>query len=91
MSDRIRIFKHEAVPECGSFEVRFPDGRESLFFYSDNIPARRLRQDMMDRETAPETEGSSEGCSGSFLTLAQRMEFPDDIRRATPPWGSRSP
>ena len=91
MSDRIRIFKHEAIPGSGSFEVRFPDGRESLFFYWDNIPARRLRRDMMDRETALETEGSSEGCSGSFLKLAQRMEFPDDIRRATPPWGSRSP
>ena len=39
----------------GSFEVRFADGRESLFFYWDNIPARRLRRDMMDRETALET------------------------------------
>ena len=35
-------------------EVRF-HGRESLFFYWGNIPARRLRQDMMDRETALET------------------------------------
>ena len=55
MSDRIRIFEHEAVRRCGSFEVRFPDGRESLFFYWDNIPARRLRRDLMDRETALET------------------------------------
>jgi hypothetical protein len=23
---KIRIIKHEAVPECGSYEVRFPDG-----------------------------------------------------------------
>jgi len=50
MKDRIRIFKHQAVPGGGSFEVRFADGRESLFFYWDNIPARRLRRDMMDRE-----------------------------------------
>ena len=35
MSDRIRIFKHQAVPGSGSFEVRFPDARESLFFYWD--------------------------------------------------------
>ena len=55
MSDRIRIFKHEAIPGSGSIEVQFPDGRESLFFYWDNIPARRLRRDMMDRETALET------------------------------------
>jgi hypothetical protein len=27
MTDRIRIIKHEAVPDCGSFEVRFPDDR----------------------------------------------------------------
>ena len=54
MKDRIRIFKHQAVPGGRSFEVRFADGRESLFFYWDNIPARRLRRDMMDRETAME-------------------------------------
>jgi hypothetical protein len=54
MSDRIRIIKHEALPGCGSFEVRLPD-RPSLFFYWDNIPARRLRRDMMDRDTALET------------------------------------
>jgi hypothetical protein len=29
MPDRIRIIKHEAVPQTGSFEVRFADGRES--------------------------------------------------------------
>jgi len=23
---RVRIIKHEAVPKCGSFEVRFADG-----------------------------------------------------------------
>jgi hypothetical protein len=22
----IRLIKHEAIPKCGSFEVRFPDG-----------------------------------------------------------------
>jgi hypothetical protein len=27
MTNRIRILKHEAVKDCGSFEVRFPDGR----------------------------------------------------------------
>ena len=33
MTDRIRIIKHEAVPDCGSYEVRFGDGRASKFFY----------------------------------------------------------
>ena len=54
MSDRIPIIKQEAVPGCGSSEVRFPDDRPSRFFYWDGIPARRLRPDLMDRETALE-------------------------------------
>ena len=29
MTGRIRIRKYEAVPGCGSFEVRFPEGRPS--------------------------------------------------------------
>ncbi len=28
----IRLIKHEAVPTCGSFEVRFADGRPSRYF-----------------------------------------------------------
>jgi len=48
----IRIIKHEAVPLCGSFEVRFPDGRPSRFFYWDELPSRRLTLDLVDRETA---------------------------------------
>ena len=39
MPNRIRIIKHEAVPDCGSFEVRFGDGRASKFFYWDDLPA----------------------------------------------------
>jgi len=26
---KVRLIKHEAVPKCGSFEVRFADGRPS--------------------------------------------------------------
>ena len=44
----IRIIKHEAVPKCGSDEVRFPDGRPSKFFYWEDIPGRRLRSDQAD-------------------------------------------
>jgi hypothetical protein len=36
MADRIRIIPHEAVPQCGSFEVRFPDG-PAVYFYWDHI------------------------------------------------------
>ena len=54
MEDRIRIIKHEAVPKCGSFEVRFPDDRPSQYFYWDEIPALRMRPETLDRETALE-------------------------------------
>jgi hypothetical protein len=31
----VRIIKHEAIPKCGSYEVRYYDGRPSRFFYWD--------------------------------------------------------
>ena len=43
----VRLIKHEAVPKCGSFEVRFADGR---YFYWDDLPSRRLRPDLVDSE-----------------------------------------
>ena len=30
---KVRLIKHEAVKDCGSFEIRFPDGRPSKFIY----------------------------------------------------------
>jgi len=50
----ISIKKHEAVPDCGSFEVRFDDGRPSKFFYWDDLPNRRLRPEVMIRAQALE-------------------------------------
>jgi hypothetical protein len=50
----IRLIKHEAVPQCGSFEVRFPDGRPSKYFYWDDIPGRRLRPEIVPSEVALE-------------------------------------
>jgi hypothetical protein len=37
VADSIPIIKHEAVPQCGSFEVRFPDYRPSQYFYWDDF------------------------------------------------------
>lgn len=56
MSDRIRIIPHkpEGILYCGSFEVRFPDGRESRFFYWDDVAGRRLRTEAMTQEQALE-------------------------------------
>ena len=51
---RIRIRKYEAIPGCGGFEVRFPDGRPTRFFHFDDLPSRRLRPDMLTREQALE-------------------------------------
>jgi hypothetical protein len=34
----IRLIKHEAVPKRGSYEVRFPDGMQSNYFYRDDTP-----------------------------------------------------
>lgn len=52
MTDRIRIIKHEAVPLCGSFEVRFPDDRPSRYFYWDDILGHRLRPDLVTSKQA---------------------------------------
>ena len=51
---RIRIRKYEAVVGCGSFEVRFPDGRPTSFFHFDDLPSRRLRPETLTREQALE-------------------------------------
>jgi hypothetical protein len=37
---KIRLIKHEAVPGCGSYELRFPDGRPSRYVYFEWDRAR---------------------------------------------------
>jgi hypothetical protein len=50
----IRLVKHEAIEDCGSYEVRFPDSRPSRYFYWDDVPNRRLSPDPVDSEQALE-------------------------------------
>ncbi len=51
MTDHNRIVGHELFrSKCGSFEVYFPDGRASRFFYWDDLPSRRPR--LLTREEA---------------------------------------
>jgi len=50
----VRLIKHEVVPDTGSFEVRFADGRQSRYFYFEDAPSRRLRPDMLTRAQALE-------------------------------------
>jgi len=49
---QVRLIKHEAVPKCGSYEVRFADRTPSKFFYWDDVAGRRLRPDQMTGEEA---------------------------------------
>jgi len=60
---RIRIIKHEAVPDCGSYEVAFPDGRPSVYFYWEDDKSRRLR---------PEQQMTSAVALEAAKTLARR-------------------
>jgi len=50
----VRLIKHEVVPDTGSFEVRFADGRQSRYFYFEDAPSQRLRSDMLTRAQALE-------------------------------------
>ena len=49
---RIRLIKHESVAQTGSYEVRFPDGRPSVYHYFDDNPGRRSITDKMTSEEA---------------------------------------
>jgi hypothetical protein len=51
----VRLIKQEAVPTCGSYEVRFSDGRPSRYFFWDDIPGRRLNPDLVDSAKALES------------------------------------
>jgi hypothetical protein len=50
----VRIIKHEAVPKCGSYEVRFDDRRTSVHFYLEDPAGRRLRPDLVTSDVALE-------------------------------------
>jgi hypothetical protein len=51
---RIRIIRHSTVPDTGSYEVWFANGRESVFFYWNGVPSRRLQPEQLTREEALE-------------------------------------
>lgn len=50
----VKIRKHEAVPDTGSFEVYFDAGRPSIFVYWDDLPGRRLQPGILTRDQALE-------------------------------------
>ena len=68
------IIRHEPVPQSGSYEVRFADGRASIFFYFDDVLGRRLRPDILTSEQALE-QVKARGLSGTrTLRLAHFAE-----------------
>jgi hypothetical protein len=50
----VRIIKHEAVPNSGSFEVKYSDGQPSRYFYFEDVPGHQLRSEQMTMEQALE-------------------------------------
>ncbi len=57
----VRLIKHEAVRDCGSFEIRFSDRRPSRYFYWDELPSRRLRPEVLTKAGALEKAKHSAG------------------------------
>jgi hypothetical protein len=53
-NNQIGIVNHEVVPNCGSFEVRHPGGREYVYGVTSPAPSRRLRPEILTREQALE-------------------------------------
>ncbi len=51
----VRLLKHTSAPEiadAGSYEVRFSDGRGSVYFYWDDNPGRRSITQALSSEEA---------------------------------------
>jgi len=72
----IRIIKHEAVPMCGSYEVRFSNGRPSKYFYWEDIPG----SEQADSKQAPRRgQGFRAGRKRSRLQEQRRFQI--DHRR----------
>jgi hypothetical protein len=61
----VRIIPHEAVPQCGSFEVRYSDGRPSQYFYWDDVPSRRLRDQMTSEQALEDAKAFARKASGA--------------------------
>ena len=52
---RVRIIKHETVPGCGKDRSKSASQMvASIYIYWDGIPARRMRPETLDRDTALE-------------------------------------
>src|SRR5262245_51641846 len=77
MTDRIRIIPHalRSIPDSGSFEVWFADGRESQYFYWDDNPGRASTTTRMNQSQAKE--------AASALARAERAKLEHTCSLAT--------
>jgi hypothetical protein len=78
---RIRLIKHESVPQTGSYEVRFPDGRPSVYHYFDALSREavtfRLNQMLWKFVSAPRIRklASQARCRGSDTDEQGRVRY----------------
>jgi hypothetical protein len=74
MADRIRVIPHypEGIPDCGSFEVWFADGRPSQYFHWDDNPGRAS---ITRNESGPGKEAAR------ALARIERVGAPSDRRQ----------
>jgi hypothetical protein len=75
----VRLIKHEAVPHCGSFEIRFPDDRPSKYVYWDDLPGRRLQPDRVDRAVAERVAKIIARAEQHALNQDERGEIGPDL------------
>ena len=80
----VRLIKHEAVPKCGSYEVRFLAGKPSRYFYWEDLPSRRLRPEQMTGEEALEQ-------ARAFARAERDRRWPVSALRRTDTAAPRSP
>lgn len=64
---RIKIRKHEAVPDTGSYEVYFSDGRRSIYVYWDDVPGRQMRPGILTRDQGLEKARRIAGAEATKL------------------------
>ena len=67
----VRLINHEVIPRCGSFEVRYSDGRPSRYFYWDDKPSCRLRPELLTgKEAEKQAKALARAERGGYLRVA---------------------
>lgn len=79
-TDPVRIIPHapQGIPDCGSFEVRFSDGRKSEYFYWDDNPGRRSINGRVNRDRALQEARAMARGARAKIEHAARDEEPDE-------------